>query len=206
MHLVSCNCSWVVSLLVRFPEPVLWQKSGNYRFQYHITKKVSRNFYTLRDIFIETIHPWTVIFSSQPPPPPFQKKENVNSSEHLITKKFISPGILCSTVPANVPISMKTSGPQAFTGPKAPGLDKQLVNASICCSVQGSDVSRRNGTAMLQFEEKDSALNPPLKVCKILSIVKMRNVHQPSVSEHFKWWWKSINYALKPQDSNSVRA
>lgn len=35
MHLVSCNCSWVVSLLVRFPEPVLWQKSGNYRFQYH---------------------------------------------------------------------------------------------------------------------------------------------------------------------------
>lgn len=91
MCLVSCSCSWVVSLLVRFPEPVLWQKSGNYRFQYHITEKVSRNFYTLRDIFIETIHPWTVIFSSQPPPPPFQKKKH-QQLKTFDDKKVSIPG------------------------------------------------------------------------------------------------------------------
>lgn len=91
MHLVSCNCSWVVSLLVRFSEPVLWQKSGNYRFQYHITKKVSANFYTLRDIFIETIHPWTVIFSSQPPPPPSLKKKKTSTAQSIWWQKSLYP-------------------------------------------------------------------------------------------------------------------
>lgn len=55
-------------------------------------------------------------------------------------------------LPASVPSSVNTSGPQVLTGPKASGLDKQLVRASICCSVQASEVSRRNGTAMLQFK------------------------------------------------------
>lgn len=77
---------------------------------------------------------------------------------------FLLPASSIFTVPANVPISMKISGPQALTGPKASGLDKQLVNASICCSVQGRDVSRRNGTAMLHFEEKYSGLNPNLRI------------------------------------------
>lgn len=57
--------------------------------------------------------------------------------------------IVC--LPASVPISVKTSGPQELTEPKASGLNKQLVSASIWCSVQGSEVSRRKGTAMLQF-------------------------------------------------------
>lgn len=70
-----------------------------------------------------------------------------------------------STVPASVPISKKTSGPQAFTGPKASVLDKQLVSASICCSVQGIATSRRNGTAMLQSRGKHSRINNSLKVC-----------------------------------------
>lgn len=65
-------------------------------------------------------------------------------------------------VPASVPISVNTSGPQVLTRPKASGLDKQLVRASICCSVQGREVSRRNGTAMLQFKgrKKLQDLNP----------------------------------------------
>lgn len=70
---------------------------------------------------------------------------------------FAASKILCFClvlffVPASVPISVNASGPQVLTGPKASGLDKQLVRASICCSVQGSEVSRRNGTAMLQFQ------------------------------------------------------
>lgn len=69
-----------------------------------------------------------------------------------------------STVPANVPISKKTSAPQALTGPKASGLDKQLVSASICCSVQGIDASRRNGTATLQSRRKYSRMNHSLQV------------------------------------------
>lgn len=100
---------------------------------------------------------------------------------------FLLPASSLFTVPANVPISMKISGPQASTGPKASGLDKQLVSASICCSVQGRDVSRRNGTAILHFEEKDSGLDPRLNVCKMLSFVQLRNVHQTELASDNKW-------------------
>lgn len=86
----------------------------------------------------------------------FEKKKKANKNKKkFITKKLTPPGTLGSTVPANVPISVKMSGPQALAGPKASGLDKQLVSASICCSVQGRDDSRRNRTAILQFEAED---------------------------------------------------
>lgn len=68
------------------------------------------------------------------------------------------PGILGCTVPANVPISVKTSGPQALTGPKASGLNKRLVSASICFSVHGRDISLKKKTATLQGEGNSPGL------------------------------------------------
>lgn len=115
-------------------------------FYYHNTGKVLHNSSSLRDIFNCSQSPVGNIL----PPPSFRT------------------GI--STVPANVPISKKTSGPQAFTGPKASGLDKQLVSASICCSVQGIVASRRNGTAILQSMGKCSGINHSLKVCNTVEV------------------------------------
>lgn len=68
-------------------------------------------------------------------------------------------------VPASVPISLNTSGPQVLTGPKASGLDKQLASASICCSVQGSEVSRRNGIVMLQFQGEQKCKRSQSFIC-----------------------------------------
>lgn len=80
--------------------------------------------------------------------------------------------IVCFSVPASVPISVKASGPQVLTGPKASGLNKQLVSASIWCSVQGSEVSRRKGTAMLQFQGGKWNPKPPAKV-KVLHLCRL---------------------------------
>lgn len=80
--------------------------------------------------------------------------------------------LVCFSVPASVPISVKVSGPQVLTGPKASGPNKQLVSASIWCSVQGSEVSRRKGTAMLQFRGEKWKPKPPTKVnvyCRVTS-------------------------------------
>lgn len=124
------------------------------------------NFYTLGDIFNCTYPSKSCHFHL---PLGKKKQKKQQHQKHLITKKCIPPGILCSTVPANVPISVKTSGPQVLTGPKASGWDKRFVNASVCCSVQGRDASRRNRTAMLQFEGTHSGLKPPLRICKMFS-------------------------------------
>lgn len=111
-----------------------------------------------------SIHPGAVISFSCPP---YSLKKKIIKKS--LSKKFISPGIFCSTAPASVPISVKTSGPQALTGPKASGLDKRLVKASICCSVHGRDISRRYSTAILQFEETDSGYYSLLRVCKMFA-------------------------------------
>lgn len=73
-------------------------------------------------------------------------------------KSCMPPGILGCTVPASVPISVKTSGPQALTGPKASGLNKRLVSASICFSVHGRDISLKKKTATLQGEGNSPGL------------------------------------------------
>lgn len=53
------------------------------------------------------------------------------------------------SVPAKVPISVKTSEPQLLTGPKPRRLDRRDVSVSVCCSEHGSTVSLRNKAATL---------------------------------------------------------
>lgn len=125
----------------------------------------------------------------------------------LIKKQFIPRGRLFSTTPASVPISVKTSGPQALTGPKASGRDKRLVNTSICCSVHGRDICRRNRTATLQFKEKDSGLYAPPRVCKyfLLRFPELRDVPASCYSTSVRRWMFIRLISLKPQPSVSVR-
>lgn len=130
-----------------------------YNFPWFILKSVPSG------IFLDCAYSSKSCHSLLPPSSLFER----TIFKKLITKRFIPPGILRCTVPANVPISVKTSGPQALVGPKASGLEKQLAKASICCSVHGRDISRRNRTATLQFEEEDSGLHTRLKVSIMFS-------------------------------------
>ena len=111
---------------------------------------------------------------------------------HFAALKIACLCFVVLVAPASVPSSVNACGPHVLTGPKASGLDKQLVSASICSSVQGSEVSRRNGTAMLQFQgEKKYKAKTILQLCREPRPVKKSVSYSETTTQPGECSWLS---------------